>query len=56
MTGYYSMVTYKEGKTFRRDIYSFDTLSTTNNVICGTGAYSEILPAGTYNYVLEYFK
>jgi hypothetical protein len=56
MSGYYSMVIYKEGKTFRREIYSFDTTLATLNVITGTGAYSEVLPAGTYNYVLEYFK
>jgi uncharacterized protein affecting Mg2+/Co2+ transport len=56
MTGYYSMVTYKDGKTFRREIYSFDTALATLNVITGTGAYSEVLPAGTYSYVLEYFK
>ena len=56
MTGYYSMVTYKDGKTFRSTIYSFDIASSTNNVICGTGVFSEVLPAGTYSYVLEYFK
>jgi hypothetical protein len=56
MTGYYSFITYQNGKTFRREIYSFDTASSTNNVICGNGIYSEVLPAGTYNYVLEYFK
>jgi hypothetical protein len=56
MTGYYSLITYQNGKTFRREIYSFDTASSTNNVICGNGIYSEVLPAGTYNYVLEYFK
>ena len=56
MSGYYSMVIYKEGKTFRREIYSFDTTLATLNVITGTGAYSEVLPAGTYNYVLEYFR
>ena len=56
MSGYYSLVTYQGGKTFRREIYSFDTSTSTNNVICGTGAYTEVLPAGTYNYVLEYFK
>jgi hypothetical protein len=56
MSGYYSMVIYKDGKTFRREIYSFDTTLATLNVITGTGAYSEVLPAGTYNYVLEYFK
>jgi hypothetical protein len=56
MTGYYSLVTYLNGKTFRREIYSFDIVATTNNVIMGTGAYSEVYPAGTYSYVLEYFK
>jgi hypothetical protein len=56
MTGYYTLVTYQNGKTFRKEIYSFDIATSTNNVICGTGAFSEVLPAGTYNYVLEYFK
>lgn len=57
MTGYYSMVTYKDGKTFRSSIYSFDTTVTTgDNVITGNGVFSEVLPAGTYSYVLEYFK
>ena len=56
MTGYYSMTTYIGGKTFRKEIFSFDTTTATNNVITGTGPYTEIYPAGTYNYVLEYFK
>ena len=56
MTGYYTMVTYKDGKTFRKEIFSFDTVASINNVITGTGPYSEVYPAGTYNYVLEYFK
>lgn len=56
MTGYYTLVTYQSGKTFRREIYSFDIAASTNNVICGTGAFSEVLPAGNYNYFLEYFK
>ena len=56
MTGYYTLVTYQSGKTFRKEIYSFDIATSTDNVICGTGAFSEVLPAGTYNYVLEYFK
>ena len=56
MTGYYSMTTYKDGKTFRKEIFSFNALTATNNVITGTGPYTEIYPSGTYNYVLEYFK
>lgn len=56
MTGYYSMVIYQNGKTIRREIYSFNTATSLNNVICGNGIFSEALPAGTYNYVLEYFK
>jgi hypothetical protein len=54
--GYYSMSTYINGKTFRKEIFSFDTSTASNNVITGTGPYSEVYPAGTYNYVLEYFK
>jgi hypothetical protein len=56
MTGYYTMVTYKDGKTFRTEIYSFDTSVSTSNVITGNGIFSEVYPAGTYNYVLQYFK
>ena len=56
MTGYYTMVTYKDGKTFRKEIFSFDIVPSTNNVITGTGPYSEVYPQGTYSYVLEYFK
>jgi len=56
MSGYYSMTTYKDGKPFRKEIFSFDTSTASNNVITGTGPYSEVYPAGTYNYVLEYFK
>ena len=56
MTGYYSMVIYQGGKTIRREIYSFNTAISLNNVICGNGIFSEVLPAGTYDYVLEYFK
>lgn len=56
MSGYYSFTTYKDGKTFRREVASFDSSVSTNNVVTGTGGYTEIYPAGVYNYVLEYFK
>ena len=56
MTGYYTLVTYDGVKTFRREIYSFDITTSIDNVVCGTGAFSEVLPAGNYNYILEYFK
>jgi hypothetical protein len=56
MTGYFSFVTYKDGKTFRRDINSLTINDTTATVVFGTGIYSEIIDADTYDYVLEYFK
>lgn len=56
MTGYYSLTTYKDGKTFRNQIISFDTVAATENVVTGSGFMTEVYPAGTYNYVLEYFK
>jgi hypothetical protein len=56
MTGYYSLTTYKDGKTFRNQIISFDTVATTDNVVTGNGFMTEAYPAGSYNYVLEYFK
>ena len=56
MTGYYSFTTYVGSTTFRKDILSFDIASSANNVVTGFGYFSEVYPAGTYNYVLEYFK
>jgi hypothetical protein len=56
MTGYYSFVTYKDGKTFRSTIVSFNISTSISNVITGPGPFTEVYPSGTYNYVLEYFK
>lgn len=58
MTGYYKMATYIGGKKFRSDISSFDIdpLVLTNNVVTGNGLFSEVYPAGTHTYTLEYFK
>lgn len=56
MTGYHSMIIQKDGKTFRNGILSFDTDVASDNVVTGNGFMSEVYPAGTYNYVLEYFK
>ena len=58
MTGYYKMATYIGGKKFRSDISSFDIdpLVLTNNVVTGNGLFSEVYPAGSYTYTLEYFK
>ncbi len=58
MTGYYKMTTYIDGRTFRSGISSFDInpLVLTNNVVTGSGLFSEVYPLGTYTYTLEYFK
>lgn len=58
MTGYYKMTTYQNGMTFRNDISSFnmDPLVTTDNVVTGSGLFSEVYPLGDYTYTLEYFK
>ena len=58
MTGYYKMTTYIDGRTFRSGISSFDIdpLVLTNNVVTGSGLFSEVYPVGTYTYTLEYFK
>lgn len=56
ITGYYSFVVYKNNKTFRTGIYSIDMLSSTNNAVTGNGFFSEVYPAGSYDYVIEYFK
>jgi hypothetical protein len=56
MTGYSSFRSYINGKLFRNDIYSFNILNSSNNVITGNGSFSEVYPSGNYTYVLEYFK
>jgi hypothetical protein len=56
MSKYYTIVILKDGMVFRNQIISFDVNATTNNVITGSGLFSEVYPAGTYDYVLEYFK
>lgn len=58
MTGYYKMTTYKDGITFRSDISKFDMdpLVLIDNVTTGSGLFTEVYPAGTYTYSLEYFK
>jgi hypothetical protein len=59
MSGYYKMTTYLSGKTFRSDISEFKMTTTvlnTDNVVTGNGLFSEVYPAGTYDYTLEYFQ
>ena len=56
MTGYNSMSIYQAGKLFRNQIKSFDISNSTDNMITGSGLFSEVYPPGTYDYVLEYFK
>jgi hypothetical protein len=59
MTGYYKMTTYLSGKTFRSDISEFKMITTvlnTDNVVTGNGLFSEVYPAGPYDYTLEYFQ
>ena len=56
MTGYYAIFILKDGKLFRNSISSFDMVATMDNVITGSGFFNESYPAGTYDYVLEYFK
>lgn len=56
MTGYYNILIYKDGKTFRNQIVSFDTNASSDNVVTGNGFMTEVYPAGIYSYVLEYFK
>lgn len=56
MTKYFSIVIMKNGEVYRNQIISFDVNATTNNVITGSGLFSEAYPAGSYDYVLEYFK
>lgn len=56
MTGYYSFTSYKDGNTFRKSISSFDISKDSDNVVTGNGLFIEPYPAGTYSFVLEYFK
>lgn len=56
MTRYYTIVILKDGLVYRNQIISFDVNAATDNVITGSGLFSEVYPAGTYDYVLEYFK
>ena len=59
ITGYYKMTIYQGGKTFRSDISSLaidPVPATTVTVVTGNGLFSEVYPAGTYDYTLEYFK
>jgi hypothetical protein len=59
LTGYTKMTTYKDGKTFRSEISSLtiDPLPAVNTitVVTGNGMFSEVYPAGAYDYTLEFF-
>lgn len=59
LTGYIKMTTYKDGKTFRSEISSLtiDPLPAVNTitVVTGNGMFSEVYPAGAYDYTLEFF-
>ena len=56
ISGYYTFVTYQNGKTFRKEVYSLNINNGLGFLITGSGPYSEVYPSGTYEYVLEYFK
>lgn len=59
MTGMYRISIYQNGTTTMRlasSVYAFDVTKLSNNVITGNYPFSEIYPAGIYNYTLEYFK
>lgn len=58
ITGVYRISIYKNGGTVRlaSSVYAFDTSISTANVTTGNYPFSEVYPAGTYNYTLEYFK
>lgn len=57
MTGYYKITIFKGSTTtiIGTSVRQFG-LSGTGNVITGAGLFTEVYPAGTYDYVLEYFK
>lgn len=57
MTGFYKIIIYKGSTTtiIGSAVRQFN-LSGTNNVITGSGVFTEVYPAGSYDYVLEYFK
>jgi hypothetical protein len=67
ITGIYRITIYKNTPTLipgkpdvkaqiASSVYDFDITKTSDNVITGDYPFSEVYPAGTYNYTLEYFK
>jgi len=38
------------------EVYDFNLSLQVNNVVTGKNPFTEVYPAGTYNYTLEYFK
>lgn len=58
MTGLYKMTIFKPGGStvFATGVQTFNIASSTNNVVTGEGMITQVYPAGTYDYVLEYFK
>ena len=58
ITAVYRISIYKNNGTTRlaSSVYAFDIGLQSDNVITGNYPFSEIYPAGIYNYTLEYFK
>jgi len=58
MTGLYKMTIFKPGGStvFATGVQTFNVATSTNNVVTGEGMITQVYPAGTYDYVLEYFK
>ena len=58
ITGVYRISIYKNNGTTRlaSSVYAFDIGLQSDNVTTGNYPFSEIYPAGIYNYTLEYFK
>lgn len=58
MTGMYGITIYRAGsnQVYDRSLYSYTLGTAAGNAITGSGGVSRTYPAGTYDYVLEYFK
>ncbi|MEC3877595.1 hypothetical protein [Chryseobacterium salviniae] len=58
MTALYGITIFKAGtnSVYDRSLYSYTVATTPGNAITGSPNIAVVYPAGTYDYVLEYFK
>lgn len=58
ITGMYRITIFKgtSSMVFAPSVHSFDFTKTVDNVVTGDTIFTQVYPAGTYQYTLEYFK